>query len=92
MTYQTSLNGDATSHAAYDGSHLYRVGWVQVTQYRGRCWSAADAFLQPVMRRSNLHVLTGVQCTLILGQSPQPIEDLHISHNEGHSVKERKSL
>lgn len=48
-----------------NGSQLDGVGWVQVTQHRGRRWSTADAFLRPAMRRSNLQVLTGAQCTRV---------------------------
>lgn len=48
-----------------NGSQLDGVGWVQVTQRRGRRWSTADAFLRPAMRRSNLQVLTGAQCTRV---------------------------
>ncbi|NJO43913.1 MAG: choline dehydrogenase [Cyanobacteria bacterium RU_5_0] len=49
-----------------NGLQLDGVGWVQVTQHRGQRWSTADAFLRPAMRRSNVHVLTGVQCTRVL--------------------------
>lgn len=49
-----------------NGSQLDGVGWVQVTQHRGQRWSTADAFLRPALQRSNLHVLTGVQCTRVL--------------------------
>ncbi|MDF5755335.1 GMC family oxidoreductase N-terminal domain-containing protein [Spongiactinospora sp. TRM90649] len=37
-----------------------------VTQYRGRRWSAADAYLRPARRRANLTVLTGVQAGRVL--------------------------
>ncbi|MFT3965603.1 MAG: GMC family oxidoreductase N-terminal domain-containing protein [Sphingobium sp.] len=33
-------------------------GYFEVTQKRGRRWSAADAFLKPVARRPNLHIRT----------------------------------
>jgi choline dehydrogenase len=33
----------------------------QVTQRRGRRWSAADAYLHPALRRENLDLLTGAQ-------------------------------
>ena len=35
---------------------LEGVGLPQVTQYRGRRWSASDAFLRPAMARKNLRV------------------------------------
>lgn len=41
-----------------DGDNL-GVGYFEVTQKRGRRWSAADAFLRPAMRRPNLRVVTG---------------------------------
>jgi choline dehydrogenase len=53
-------------NADLNGSQLDGVGWVQVTQHHGRRWSTADAFLRPAMRRSNLEVLTGAQCTRVL--------------------------
>ncbi|KAM3108209.1 GMC family oxidoreductase [Phormidesmis sp. 146-33] len=49
-----------------NGQQLEGVGWVQVTQHQGRRWSTADAFLRPAMRRSNLQVLTGAQCTRVV--------------------------
>lgn len=40
-------------------------GYLQVTQRRGRRWSAARAFLQPARRRPNLTVLTGALATRV---------------------------
>ncbi len=37
------------------------VGPIHVNQRNGRRWSAADAFLTPVRRRTNLHIVTGAQ-------------------------------
>jgi choline dehydrogenase-like flavoprotein len=34
------------------------AGFFEVTQKRGRRWSAADAFLRPALKRANLHVQT----------------------------------
>jgi choline dehydrogenase len=41
------------------------VDYTQVTQKRGKRWSAADAYLKPVRRRSNLTVVTGAHATRI---------------------------
>ena len=35
------------------------VSMFQVTQKKGRRWSAADAYLRPAMKRSNVEVVTG---------------------------------
>jgi choline dehydrogenase-like flavoprotein len=37
------------------------VAYFEVTQRRGRRWSAADAFLRPAMERSNLRIETGAE-------------------------------
>ena len=39
------------------------VDYTQVTQKRGKRWSAADAYLKPVRRRPNLTVVTGAHAT-----------------------------
>lgn len=42
----------------FNGTRQTGAGFFQVTQKRGRRWSAADAFLHPAMRRPTLRVLT----------------------------------
>jgi choline dehydrogenase-like flavoprotein len=53
-------NGD------FNGASLDGAGPVQVTQKRGRRWSAADAFLHPVKERPNLTVETGAHARRVL--------------------------
>ena len=43
----------------YNGPEQDGVAPVQVTQHRGRRWSANDAYLRPVRKRENLEVVTG---------------------------------
>ncbi len=45
----------------YNGHEQDGAALVQVTQRRGRRWSAADAYLRPALRRPNLELVTGVQ-------------------------------
>jgi len=47
--------------ADYNGPEQDGVSWAQVFQRAGRRWSAADAFLRPVMDRPNLTVRTRAQ-------------------------------
>ena len=49
------------------------VGWYQVTQKNGERWSAARAYLTPVCRRPNLHVLTDALATRIVIQARRAI-------------------
>src|SRR5688572_7725292 len=50
----------------FNGAEQDGAGVVQVTQRRGRRWSAADAFLHPVADRPNLEVRTGAQVARIV--------------------------
>ncbi len=45
-------------NADYNGRSQDGFGYYQVNQHRGRRWSAADAYLKPVLERSNLVVWT----------------------------------
>ncbi|HEY8584348.1 MAG TPA: GMC family oxidoreductase N-terminal domain-containing protein, partial [Capillimicrobium sp.] len=45
----------------YNGPEQDGASPAQVTQRRGRRWSAADAYLRPARERSNLEVVTGAQ-------------------------------
>jgi choline dehydrogenase len=49
-----------------NGPHQEGVDFTQVTQKRGRRWSAADAYLKPARKRGNLTVVTGAQTLRIL--------------------------
>ncbi|WP_336031295.1 GMC family oxidoreductase [Geodermatophilus sp. FMUSA9-8] len=50
----------------FNGAAQEGVGQYQVTQKRGRRWSAADAYLRPALGRPNLTVLTGALTTRVL--------------------------
>jgi choline dehydrogenase len=50
----------------FNGERQDGVGPYQVTQRRGRRWSAADAYLAPALDRPNLTVRTGAQATRVL--------------------------
>lgn len=50
----------------YNGAKQDGFAPTQVTQKRGRRWSAADAFLRPALRRPNLTVQTGAHTTRVL--------------------------
>jgi choline dehydrogenase len=50
----------------FNGAAQEGVGQYQVTQKRGRRWSAADAYLHPAESRPNLTVRTGALTTRVL--------------------------
>ncbi|MBV9449341.1 MAG: GMC family oxidoreductase N-terminal domain-containing protein [Streptosporangiaceae bacterium] len=49
----------------FNGPRQDGVGWYQVTQRKGRRWSAADAYLHPAKSRPNLTVKTSALATSI---------------------------
>jgi choline dehydrogenase len=50
----------------FNGAMQYGAGYYQLNQYRGRRWTAADAYLHPATRRPNLTVQTGALVTQVL--------------------------
>jgi len=56
-------NSGAPASDDFNGPRQDGVGFYQVTQRRGRRWSAADAYLHPAADRSNLTVQTDALAT-----------------------------
>ena len=50
---------------AFNGGDNFGCAYFQMTQRRGRRWSATRAFLRPVLHRGNLQVVTGAHATKI---------------------------
>jgi choline dehydrogenase-like flavoprotein len=50
----------------FNGAEQEGVGMYQVTHRNGERWSAARAYLEPAIGRSNLVVMTGTQATRVL--------------------------
>ena len=42
----------------FNGAKQEGFGYYQVNQYKGKRWSAANAFLHPILNRSNFHLQT----------------------------------
>ncbi len=57
----------------FNGARQDGVGFYQVTQRDGRRWSAADAYLHPVMARPNLTVATDSRATRIVVEGGRAI-------------------
>src|SRR5947209_20429912 len=63
---QSAVAAGYPRNADFNGAAQEGVGQYQVTQKRGRRWSAADAYLQPALGRPNLTVRTGAQVTRVV--------------------------
>ena len=59
----------ATRNPDFNGPSQDGVGWYQVTQRKGRRWSAAVGYLRPVASRPNLTVRTGALVTRVVIES-----------------------
>lgn len=55
----------AERNSDFNGARQDGVGWYQVTQHKGRRWSAADAYLRPASTRPNLTIRTNALVTNI---------------------------
>ena len=55
---EAALEVGIKANSDFNGESQEGVGFYQVTQKRGRRWSAADAFLRPAMDRPTLTVVT----------------------------------
>jgi choline dehydrogenase len=66
-----------------EGSALF-----EVTQRRGRRWSAADAFLRPALKRPNLKVVTGALVDRVIVAEGRAVG---IAWRQGHETHEARA-
>jgi choline dehydrogenase len=63
----------AVRNPDFNGPSQDGVGWYQVTQRKGRRWSAATGYLHPVLTRPNLVVRTGALVTRVIIESGRAV-------------------
>ena len=63
---QTAVNAGLKYNADFNGARQEGVGFLQSTQYRGRRYSSAKAYLRPTRRRTNLNIVTKAHVTRLL--------------------------
>ena len=71
----------------FNGATQEGVGQYQVTQKRGRRWSAADAYLRPAAGRPNLTVRTGALTTRVLVENGRATGVEYRSGGRLHTVR-----
>jgi len=79
------------SNPDFNGPSQEGFGPYQVTQYRDRRWSAADAYLKPVMRRPNLVVRTGAEVRRVLFEGSRAIGVEYRRNGRLSSVRARRA-
>ena len=70
---EAAIDAGIPANNDFNGASQEGVGLFQVTQRRGRRWSAADAFLGPALGRPTLTVMTGATATRILFESGRAV-------------------
>jgi choline dehydrogenase len=63
---EAAVEQGAERNDDFNGPRQDGVGWYQVTQRKGRRWSAADAYLHPAATRPNLTVKTDALVTRVV--------------------------
>lgn len=76
----------------YNGETQEGFGYYQVTQKRGRRWSAADAYLRRAESRRNLVVYTGAHVTRLILDGRRVTGVDYERHGERHSVQARREV
>jgi choline dehydrogenase len=76
----------------FNGAAQEGVGQYQVTQKRGRRWSAADAYLHPAMQRPNLTVRTGALTTRVLIEGGRATGVEYRSGGRVHTARARREV
>jgi choline dehydrogenase len=76
----------------FNGAEQEGVGQYQVTQKRGRRWSAADAYLHPAIQRPNLTVRTGALTTRVLIEGGRATGVEYRSGGRVHTVRARREV
>jgi choline dehydrogenase len=76
----------------FNGAEQEGFGFYQVTQKEGHRWSAADAFLRPVMHRPNLTVQTAAHATRLLFEGTRVTGLSYIQGGETRQVHARNEV
>jgi choline dehydrogenase len=77
----------AAANTDFNGPRQDGVGWYQVTQRKGRRWSAATGYLHPAMSRPNLTVHTSALVTKILIDDGQATGVTYLRHGQVETAR-----
>jgi choline dehydrogenase len=86
--HQVGIERSVDVHAARQEG----VDYTQVTQKRGRRWSAADAYLRPAMRRANLTVTTGAHATRVLFEGRRAVGVEYVRDGRRESARAAREV
>lgn len=76
----------------FNGPRQEGFGYYQVTQKRGRRWSAADAWLKPALGRANLRVVTGALATRVVFEGRRATGVEYVSEGQRHIARAEREV
>lgn len=76
----------------FNGADPTGAGLYQLTQRRGRRWSAADAYLTPVRDRPNLHVVTDATVVRVVFERDRAVAVEYLHGGTLHTVRARDQI
>ena len=76
----------------FNGATQLGCGLFQVTQKNGRRWSAASAYLHPVMARENLTILTKAQATRVLIEKGRAVGVEYVRGRKRHIARAEQDV
>ncbi|HVV24333.1 MAG TPA: GMC family oxidoreductase N-terminal domain-containing protein [Pseudonocardiaceae bacterium] len=76
----------------FNGAAQNGVGQYQVTCRNGRRWSTADAYLRPVLRRSNLTVLTDALATHVVFEGTRAVGVEYLRDGRRDTVRAEREV
>lgn len=79
-------------NADFNGPQLEGVGQYQVTQKGGERYSAAKAYLAPVLGRSNLTVMTRAHATRVLFEGKRAVGVEYVQSGQTRTVHARREV
>lgn len=81
-----------TRNDDFNGATQEGAGLYQVTQRRGRRWSAADAYLRPALYRTNLKVETGAHAAGIFFENQRAIGVRYLQHGAVNEARAKREV
>lgn len=76
----------------YNGYRQEGFGPADMTVYKGRRWSSANAFLKPVLSRPNLHLVMRARAEKILMEGKKAVGLRFTKNGQSHEVRANKEV
>ena len=89
---EAGLQAGYSFTADYNGSKQEGFGPMEMTVWKGRRWSAANAYLRPALKRPNVMLRTGARAERILFEGRQAVGVLFRRWGRVETVRARKEV